>query len=461
MSAQESWFSRLEKKRGATGKQKFADGIPVSRTTYDKWIKGESSPTHPEVIDRIAELLDEDRDAVEREIRLGGGVPSYRPIFEVARGADLSVRLYQEHVRGLAHVLGQTDHLVNGGRAEEWSGGRVRRSPGVDVVARLLRERLPRLPQPLDVAVVVRPTSRGSSGPCGRNVLSRHEGWEPYQYQIYVLPERVAATTTALNVREMERLLGTLRNAVDEVLADVRVPVTREHSLELFLDAFAGKSDLLLYPGLLEMALPDPRVHHHDTTDILVAGVYYAGAPDVGALLSRQLRTGFAIFDQMARLQVRAGLRGLDSNRLDVVARATALEALGGSPTADGPMVWATDNPESILVSSAVDALREFSGRRVLLLLDDEALRYAAFRVACVDGPAPEPELEARWLRTLRRQQEQLANLLKATSTVYEVNLPASASRRADGGFPDAVDEMFDVYDHAAQTIARGLTNAS
>jgi hypothetical protein len=462
------WFQRIEKKREQEGRNVrwVTDRTGLTHTSYYDYKNNPNSyPRDPSIIKRIAAYLDEDPFALETEMR-HGALAVHRSVLDAIGSTERNILLYQEHVRALAHVLGLTtgvgqefgrvsdQPLMDGTRA---ANAPVPRWSGVDIVARLLRERMPRPADPLDVCVVVRPTPRGVRAGHGSSVF-RADGWEPYQYQIYVVPERVASGAATLG--DTARLLDITRSRVDEALSGVLLPVTREHSTELFLDMFAGRADLLLYPGLLEMRPPALQGGRSGATrDVLVAGVYYAGAPDVAALLARRLGYGFATFDQLAKLQISAGLRGLPNNRLGVVTRGVALDVFTNGRPEGGRMMWAVDDPDTLLDEHVRDALEDFPGRPVMLQLSDDALTYAAYRVCCVDSTCPDQRAQDQWRDRLRHQQDELRHVLGGRALVHDIDLPPQARRRADGTYPDAVHEMFDRYVDAAHRVHAGLTD--
>lgn len=462
MNSSRRWFDRMDDKRVETRLtvHVLARRLGITRASYYEYRNSPTAyPHNPEVVARIAEFLDADAGTLMAEMRPGSPV---RPLgfLEVGGRSEFAVSLYQEHVRALGHVLGIGGDQELERRSPpgtELAAPSPPRRSGVDVVARLLRERLPRPDEPMDVCVVVRPTPRGLRDRYGSSAF-RSAAWEPYQYQIYVIPERLAGTDIPPGV-DVEELLERLARKVDDVLAGTLLPATREHSTELALAAFAGRADVLVYPGLLDMRPPGPFDERTNPVGhVLVTGVYYAGAPDVAALLARASDCGFTTFDQLARLQGRVGLRGLPSPTLSIATCRTAVAALQ-SGVSGGSMVWATDDPETLLTEEVSAAVDGFPGRIVLLLLSDEALAYAAYRLCCVDSSVPLAVDQDRWGERLRRQQRELERLVGSRAVIYQVELPAAARQRADGTYPDVVDAMFDQYIDAAARIRSELTD--
>jgi hypothetical protein len=466
------WFERMDQKRIREGRtvRGLIEHIGVKSLNHNSYYRYRSDPkAYPkDPIERkaIADYLNEDVAALETEMRTGAPAPP-TSFLETAGRAEIGVRLYQEHVRALASVLGMTSidrELGHSSRRRKPSEGATGsasaptpRYSGVDVVARLLRERLPCGENPVDVSVVVRPTARGRAGRFGTS-LSRDKDWEPFQYQIYVIPDRIASGDSAPG--EPARLLERTRKKVDKALSGILLPVTREHSDELFLKMFVGRADLLLYPGFLDMRAPmagdQPKIAGGDT---VVVGVFYTGVPDVAAWLARRLGYGFANFDQLARLQVRAGLRGLPDHRLKVATEQTALSVLRGTAPAEGNMVWASDDPEALLGGQTGEALRHYPGRLVFLRLSERALNYAAYRICCVDSTCPDQNALDEWRARLHGQQEQLSGLVAARALVRTVDLPGHVQRRSDGSYPDAVHDMFDHYLAAASRLYAELAD--
>ncbi len=461
------WFERVEASAQAAGLSvdQVCERLNISRGTYYLYRKDpQRHPRSSKIIRNVAGFLGEDEAALTAEMTAAATSPS--GFLEAAAARELSTQLYQQHVRALAHVLGMgalEDSPALQQSAEATSAvdpvvrdaletpARAPRPQGVDVVVRLLREQLRLPPNPVDAAVVVLPKTRGGiADPGGYR--------EPYQYQIYVLPEQLAGPPGPIMPPWAPALLERTREKVNSVLSGTLLPVTREHSTELALDLLAARADLLLYPGLLDMRAPDlTGSRRADTSDVLVTGVYYAGAPDVAALLARRHGYGFSTFDQLARLQVRAGLRGLPDKRLELATAGIAYAVLvGQSPTA-GPMIWATNDPEPVLTAQARVAVERFPGPIVLLELSEAVLDYAAYRVSRVDADRLGERAMNDWRDRLRHQQQQLRDVIGGRAMVEMIELPAEASRRADGSYPDAVDAMFDSYDTAAQAVASNL----
>ncbi|NYH40330.1 transcriptional regulator with XRE-family HTH domain [Micromonospora jinlongensis] len=439
MTDQLGWFERLEaaRKRNRFSVDKLLGQLQMSRATYyDYKAHPDRRPRSKSTIAKIAEFLGEDMAALSVEMAHVSGPPP-TAFLEAAAARDLNTRLYQQHVLALAHLLGMA--------------GSSPRAQGVDVAVRILRELLTQANSGCPESPVVAVASIGRG-------LDRRES--VYQHQIYVLPKDLAGFA---DVSEPSTSVAEVSARVNEVMNGVMLPVTREHSTELALPIFRGKADVLLYPGLLEMRPPEPLAPWptEDAT-LLVTGVYYAGAPDVAALLARELQYGFSTFDQMARLQARAGLRGLPSAAFKRSVAGVAHAVLGDqSPTA-GPMVWATDDPEPLLTPVARADVANFPDPVVMLTLTDEVLDYAAYRIGCVESSHPSPEDQAENRRWLDSQQEELLALVKGRgharrTIIRSIDLPPQARRRADGVYPDAVDAMFDRYVGVASSIAEEL----
>lgn len=459
MAEHPDWMERVERARKGQqpplSVEKLSERLEVSRATYYLWkAHPDRHPRDGGVVERIASFLHEDPATLRHE--MSPTTPPPHPSFlEAAAARDLSVQMYQQHVQALGHVLGMVAVAP--------------RPRGVDVVVRLLTDRLGIGDDPVSAAVVVFPKARGGQrrgggGPrrSAGSGASKAEHKEPYQYQIYVVPEELAGRAgEALRTTWTPDLLEATRRKVDLIMSGTMLPVTREHSTELGLALFRGRADLLLYPGLLDMRPPDPTgPSQPDGPDILVTGVYYAGAPDVAALVARQLGYGFSTFDQLARLQVRAGLRGLPDELLARATSRVARAALDGqSPTA-GRMVWATDNPDALLDAGAVTGLSDFLGPVVLLELSEETLDYAAYRLCRVDQEVPTQEAQELWRETLLVQQQRLRDLVAERATVATIELPPEAAHQPDGSYPDAVDPMFDQYAATAVAVAERLRNS-
>lgn len=450
MPTMSSWMARVEQKRREQNREqnlsvdKLAQRLGISRATYYLY---KSDPTkHPvsrDIVAAFADFLGEDVEALTFEMQ-PAAAPTHRAFLEAAAARQLSIHLYQQHVAGLAQALGM---LTEDATERPFTGSNTvlaqpRRPHGVDVVVRLLRDQLPDEPNPVEALVGVLPRQRGDERP-----------EREYQYQIYVVPEELAETVGNAPSVRARRVLDRTRRKVDDILSRAMLPVTREHSSELFLGLLRGRADVLLYPGLLDMRAPETGLEPPEGRSILVTGVYYAGAPDVAALLARQLRFGFSTFDEMARQQIRAGLRGLPSELQRRASERIASAVLTDHSASAGPMVWATDDPDTLL-SLAGDELKTFSGQCVLLELSDDALDYAAHGVSRVDEENnPGEESVSTWRKTLLRQQDQLRAVLPETTLTQLIELPSNAAKTADG-YPDAVHAMFDEYVKAHEAVA-------
>ena len=435
------WFDRLEETRKQSGLPvgKLLERLDMSRATYYDYRAHPSRyPRNKEVIDKIAEFLGEDPAALAAEMAPFTGLPPVA-FLEAAAARELNTRLYQQHVLALARVLGMS--------------GSGPQAQGVDVLARLLRELLSCSAEsdksgPADPVIAVAPVGRG---------LEYRES--PYQYQIYVLPQELAGMSPAQPAKTLQRTVAR----VNEAMNGVMMPVTREHSAELSLPLFRGKTDVLVYPGLLEMRPPE-LLTPWPTEDgtVLVTGIYYAGAPDVAALLARELKYGFSTFDQLARLHARGGLRGLPSDLFKRTIAGVAHAVLADQSATAGPVVWATDDPQVLLTAPTRADVAAFSGPLILLILTDEALDYAAYRIGCVDDACPNDEAQAENRRWLQDQQDQLLAIvgdrgLTHRTIIKSIGLPEQARRRPDGTYRDAVDAMFDQYVRAFRAVAEEL----
>ncbi|WP_305785694.1 helix-turn-helix domain-containing protein [Symbioplanes lichenis] len=433
------WFLRLERVRTERNMsvEDLLRQLQVSRATYYQYrARPERHPRDPGVVSRIAAFLGEDPAALTTEMVPAPG-PAPTVFLEAAAARELNVALYQQHVRALAHILGM--------------GAQEPRPQGVDVAVRMLRELLPAPPDPVDAVVVLAPVGRGrtAAGP----------GPDPYQYQIYVVPRQLAEAPEGRSGRRAEQLISQVRAKVDRIMDGALIPVSREHSTDLALPLFRGMSDLLLYPGLLEMRPPGVRaVPRPGVPSVLVTGVYYAGAPDVAALLARELGYGFSTFDQLARLHAREGLRGLPSDQFKTTIAGVAHEVLSGPPAASGPMVWATDDPDALLDERGRAWVHDFAGPVVLLVLGVSALDYAAYRLCCVDANRPcDADTEAMRRMLTRQQEALLALAAERPLLTHTIELPSRVVRAADGVWSDAVDDMFDAYESAFHEIAGKL----
>jgi transcriptional regulator with XRE-family HTH domain len=447
-----AWFVRMEKKRGQRriSVGDLVDQLGISRATYYQYRSHPDHHPRRAIIDKIADFLGEDATALATEMAPAGPPPT--AFLEAAAARALNTRLYQQHVRALAHVLSLSVD-ANG-------------PTGLDVAVRLLRENLPAGEDGVDAIVAVAPVSRGRMGkrdepaPIDTRVPSPHE---PYQYQIYVVPKALAHPHQSTTPSDTDVLRRT-REKVDKIMDGAMLPVTREHSPDLRLPLFGGKADVLLYPGLLDMRSPDPAPGRRPTdSDVLVTGVYYAGAPDVAALLARELDCGFSTFDQLTRLQTRDGLRGLPSDRFKAAVAAVAHTILTDRSPTSAPMIWATDDPDAILGHRTAIDLQGFPGVIVLLLLSEAVLDYAAYRLGCVDEECPDPKNQARHLAILQNQQVQLRRVTDrgpATRRIVKtIELPSGVERRPDGSYPDAVDAMFHQYEEAFRVAVKELKN--
>ena len=229
MSKSPGWFARVEekRKRDELSVEKVLKRLKMKRASYyDYRSHPDRHPRSKDTIDKIADFLGEDPAALWAEMAPIAGPPP-TVFLEAAAARELNTRLYQQHVRALAHVLGM--------------GGGGPRAQGVDVTARLLQEFLSDAASstgtdPVDHVIAVAPTGRG---------LKHRES--TYQFQIYVMPREHAAGSRA----EPEIVLERTRSWVDEAMNGAMLPVVREHSPGLMLQLFRGKSDILIYPGLL------------------------------------------------------------------------------------------------------------------------------------------------------------------------------------------------------------------
>lgn len=463
MPQRASWFGRVEAIRESRGLSvdASAKALGISRATY--YIYSKSAEKHPrdwETIERFAEFLSEDPHALAAEMA-PEKLPTHRMFLEAASSHQVSTQLYQQHILALAHALGMTtgdqERTHGAAGSETRTDDRVRISAphGVDVAVRLLREHLAGAPNPVDALVGVLPRNRGGEGVAfSSSSLQAYQ--EPYQYQIYVAPLEL------LNRRELPpwaaEILARTRAKVDSIIGGAMLPVTREHSTELAVELLRDRADLVLYPGLLDLRPPQLGVEYPARAgDIVVTGIYYAGAPDVAALLARARGYGFSTFDGIAKQQVRAGLRGLPSAVQQRATRRIIRSVLVEQSPSVGPMVWATDDPDALLALSE-EEVHDFEGTFVLLQLSDEVLDYAAHRVCRVDEACPSETTQCDVRDRLRDQQNRLRDLLPAGTITHQIELPSAAARKGDL-YPDAVDAMFDEYVAAAQAVDGELGN--
>lgn len=420
------WPRRLEDRRKVAGLsvKELIERLGVSRATYYNWQSGgHRRPRDKDTIASIAEFLQEDVASLGGEMGQTE-LPSYASFVEAAAAREFSVRLYQGHVRAMAHTLGMPEGAA--------------KHEGVDVACRLLREGLNTESDPGGALIGVLPVRRGS------------HRMTPYQYQIYILPKELASTE-AISEDSTELILARTRSRVDAILDGTLLPLTREHSRELAPELLRDRADFLIHPGLLDMRPPGWRPAVPGAADLLVLGVYYSGAPDVGALVAEALGHGFSTFDHLARLVQAAGLRGLPDERLLEAAQRIAQSVLGGQSPVVPRMVWATDDVRAVLPARTQALVHRFEGMVVFLELSPEMLDYAAFRVGSVDGrPSPEQQREMR--SKLSEQQEELRRMLAPRDDVVHhfVERPAEVGREVGGQVEDGVDPMFDAYDSLA-----------
>lgn len=443
MDQPSQWWKRLDARREQLElsvaelckSDKALDGL-VSRATYYNWKKDPTlHPQNPKVIDKIADFLGEDAAVLRQE--MGVASPPFRSYFEAASAREFSSRLYQSHVRALAHALGM---------------GGSPRYEGVDVLVRLLRDRLSDEPDPITAMVAVLPTTRGS------------QSQVPYQYQIYIVPVTRQQHEGLLHIATPPSI-ELLRRKVDRILDGALLPVTREHSTELTVSILQGSADVLLYPRLLDLRAPGWGVSGPaDTSEILVTGIYYSGAPDVAALIADARNLGFGTFDHLARLVIAAGLRGLPGKLQDATEAQIARAVLSGESPTTGPTIWSTNNPEVILGESVRDLVMTFTGSVVLLELTEAGLDYAAERLGCVDSNPPQAERIAEWRSDLLRQQNALRELLSRCDERRVirrvVDIHPDIKRGHNGLYSDSVHLMFDQYQAAARDVLSQLPTA-
>jgi len=322
------------------------------------------------------------------------------------------------------------------------------------------------LDQPTDAGMVDIIVARlGQQLPdCVVSRLLSHRGRTlrvPYEHIVHVEPDPTDPDRQSVDTEQ-------LRLRVQQALKGLRGPTWWERSPALLPRGWNPDGVTLIYPRLLEDRSPEWLNLRYEASegmaDIFVLSVYHGGAPDVGALLASNLGYGFSTITSLAAQLGSWTMNPLRTGR-EIAAQTDLARAITSphSPIA-GPYVWSVNDPEPILDDVVVQNLTShFTGWLVFLELTNDALDYAAWQVAIVDGGSelPRPERVARFREMLSQQQ---AGLAAIAARLYagrwsnrvsrlQIRLPREIRPGPDGGYPDSEDLFFDHWAESALKV--------
>ncbi len=279
------------------------------------------------------------------------------------------------------------------------------------------------------------------------------------------------AMHVAIHVKDHDLKPAIVRSQVAAALATLRLPVSIEHSMELLPIGWRQ------YPVVLVPVHLRPRTATWTTYPIgdqvvVVLGVWYSGGPDVAAAAADQLGTGMEVLtNAVAPLGPwdSSSARNDSTTATDLERRQTKLAELvtADPPAVAGPFIWANNDVPPVLANTVRQQLATtFRGRLIVLQLDDELMAYAAFRSSTASGSSVQEELDKlqHWqteLLAIAADRKQRAEPGAAGVINVLLHLPPQVrpTVEEDGTttWPDAVDDLFDLYVDVGVELARLL----
>lgn len=256
---------------------------------------------------------------------------------------------------------------------------------------------------------------------------------------------------------ELERAArrDQLRRVVDHVLQDEDLPVCAhwEHSAECKPEGLQMHEVLIVEDAFdNRVPLSNPLVLRRwsELTPIVVLGVHYSGAKDVGTELARLLDLG--------SLDIGRYMGEVFGERLPFRRETNLQGQLFENVTSSllGSKLVITVDDYQALQSLEGRRHDRFPGTAVLLKLDAELLEYAAFRIWT--GMERDERPDAPDVRSLKAAQAALERLSRRFAhSLPAVPISCPDIERGQDGFADQVDDMFDTYMRAAKTLQERL----
>ncbi len=412
------WWERLESSRAARGHtvREVARSVGVSQQTLYNW-RDARPPESADVVRALADYLQEDFDPLWAEMR-----------HEPDTGLDALLRAYAARDLNAMNTAAKQASLA--AVLDPQDAGRVEL---VDVVLRQLRRKFPR------AELGVRRMRRGRTIP------------RDFQY--------------AVLVRDEKRSRQEVTQDLHEVLRELRLPVSIEHSLELLPEHWR-EHPVVLVPVHLAPRTADWSRNEIGGLTTLVLGVWYSGAPDAAAAAAEQLGAGS---DSITNLSAMAGSWDVASARSDKLLEAQqtrlAQHITSAMPPYSGPFIWANNDVPPVLHPDVrSNLLTEFTGCLVVIELEEEVLRYAAYRSHTASGKPVEDCLaelrgwQRQLLETAQTRRGQYRDQLGNPPAVARVLLTMPPGVEPTiAGWNDEVDPFFDKYIEIGDQVAAWL----
>ncbi len=391
-----------------------------------------------EVLEKLADEIRQDLDLGEFRARLSAGRLDPPTFYALCRIIDFNVweAAYRLGVlpKDPFAWLNRRLRVSSVSRINRYlEAKRPPRYPSVDELDLMFRARLPD-----GYGVKVQPMDRGT--------LHRR----PYHTYFLFSDQHVGISADVREARKIDA-----RSSVEAVLSDAKVNAHWEPSDDC-KPADHRQEMALIYESHFDNRPPD----HSQAArgPIVILGAYYSGAKDVAVLVSEG--TGLGAID-LSRY-VAESLVDTDAFRDDWDVIAASFWAVVESRLAPH-MVVTVDDFQSLVAWETNPQLRgKLHAKAFVLELSSEALRYAAYRVACNKrdpcSPAPpDAQVVAYWHNELAAGQKLLRTLAKRSFRVVTFLDVHAPGRPTHGGYPDAVDEMFDQYWALASRIKAEL----